>query len=168
MSNYPLGGARFFYVFIASAMLKTCVATQQNTTIIVIMNRTRNAPIPTTKKQVKSFLRMSGYYRQFVDGYSKIAPPLTDLTRAKQPGKVSWSEEVNNLFNQLKQTLCSTPLHKLPNINHEMERLYSHKPSYMVFECNKRKLSNSLFHVINLACFKVVPFILNVAVIIAK
>ena len=57
------------------------------------MNRIRNAPITTTKKQVRPFLCVVSYYRKFVDEYSKITAPLTDLTWAKLPNKVSWSEE---------------------------------------------------------------------------
>ena len=77
----------------------------------------RNAPIPTTKKQVRSFLGTADCYRKFVNGYSKIAAPLTDLTRAKQYNKMSWSEETNNLFNQLKQALCNAHILKLPDMN---------------------------------------------------
>ena len=51
--------------------------------------RIRNAPIPTTKKQVRSFLGLTDYYRKFVNNYSKIASPLSDITKAKRPNKVS-------------------------------------------------------------------------------
>ena len=53
------------------------------------LERIRNAPIPTIKKQVRSFLGLAVYYRKFVDKYSKIAAPLSDPTKAKRPNKLS-------------------------------------------------------------------------------
>ena len=41
----------------------------------------RNAPQPKTKKQVRSFLGLTGFYRRFIPGYARIASPLTDLTK---------------------------------------------------------------------------------------
>ena len=38
-------------------------------------------PTPTNKKEVQSFLNFANFYRKFIKGYSKVASPLTDLTR---------------------------------------------------------------------------------------
>jgi len=42
-------------------------------------------PKPTSIKEVQSFLGFANFYRRFIDGYSRIALPLTDLTRKKHP-----------------------------------------------------------------------------------
>jgi hypothetical protein len=47
---------------------------------------------PSTKKQVRSFLGTTGYYRKFVPNYAYVALPLTDLTKKGQPEKVHWGE----------------------------------------------------------------------------
>ena len=39
-----------------------------------------NIPPPRTAKQVRSFLGMTGYYRQCIPGYARLAQPLTELT----------------------------------------------------------------------------------------
>ncbi|GFU66565.1 retrovirus-related Pol polyprotein from transposon 17.6 [Trichonephila clavipes] len=42
-------------------------------------------PVPTTVKQVQSFLGLTGYFRKFIPAYSQIAKPLSDLTRKDNP-----------------------------------------------------------------------------------
>ena len=45
----------------------------------------RDFPTPTTKKRVRAFLGLTGYYRKLIPGYSKVVAPLTDLTRNLAP-----------------------------------------------------------------------------------
>jgi hypothetical protein len=35
--------------------------------------------IPSTVSEIQSFLRLAGYYRRFIEGFSKIAKPMTSL-----------------------------------------------------------------------------------------
>ena len=44
---------------------------------------------PVTKKELKSYLGMLGYYRRFVPGFSSIALPLTRVTTLKSPSKLN-------------------------------------------------------------------------------
>ena len=41
----------------------------------------RDTPRPTTKRQMKSFLGLEGFYCRFIPIFSSIASPLTDLTK---------------------------------------------------------------------------------------
>jgi len=50
-----------------------------------------NWPRPTNITEVRSFLRMASYYHIFVEGYSKLALPLTKLLR--KDNKFAWTEE---------------------------------------------------------------------------
>ncbi|CAM5135995.1 unnamed protein product [Natator depressus] len=74
-------------------------------------------PVPKSKKQVKYFLGLAGYYRRFVLQYSQIATPLTDLTKKKQPNVVQWTEECQKAFNQLKATLMCDPVLRVPDFD---------------------------------------------------
>ena len=65
-------------------------------------------PQPTTRKDVKSFLGLTGYYRKFVQGYSQVALPLTDLTQ--NVGAFVWNEAAQRAFDQLKAALQSAPV----------------------------------------------------------
>ena len=48
-------------------------------------------PIPKTKKQVRAFLGLTGYYRKFIKNYAEKATALTDLTRKNAPNNVLWT-----------------------------------------------------------------------------
>ena len=63
---------------------------------------------PTKVRGVRGFLGFCNYYRQFIDGYSRIAEPLTRLTQKDQP--FHWTLECQHAFEQLKDTLIKAPL----------------------------------------------------------
>ena len=68
---------------------------------------------PTSVTEIRSFLGLAGYYRKFVDGFSKIAAPLTRLTRKEEP--FLWSKTCQRSFDELKRRLTSAPVLTLPS-----------------------------------------------------
>ncbi|GJU88625.1 putative reverse transcriptase domain-containing protein [Tanacetum coccineum] len=67
---------------------------------------------PKTPTEIRYFLGLAGYYRQFIEGFSKIAKPMTKLTQKSV--KFDWSEKAKASFQLLKQKLCSAPILALP------------------------------------------------------
>ena len=70
---------------------------------------------PTTPKQVRAFLGLVGYYRKFMRGFTKIAKPLTLLTR--QQVKFDWTPEHQEPFIHLKEAIVQAPILHYPNPN---------------------------------------------------
>ena len=68
---------------------------------------------PTSVTEIRSFLGLAGYYRKFVEGFSKIAAPLTRLTRKEEP--FLWSAACQQSFDELKRRLTSAPVLTLPS-----------------------------------------------------
>nr|GFC94218.1 putative reverse transcriptase domain-containing protein [Tanacetum cinerariifolium] len=64
-------------------------------------------PRPTSVTEVRSFLGLAGYYRRFVEGFSRLALPLTKLMHKGE--KFVWNEEREKSFEELKQRLVSAP-----------------------------------------------------------
>ncbi|GBM74528.1 Retrovirus-related Pol polyprotein from transposon 17.6 [Araneus ventricosus] len=62
---------------------------------------------PQTRKQVRSFLRLTGVYRKCIPNYSKLALPLTHLTKDKS--LFTWAEKEQEDFDALKKHLTSSP-----------------------------------------------------------
>lgn len=71
---------------------------------------TASCPRPKTKKEVRRFLGLAGYYRRFVPGFMDLTSPLTDLTRKGAPDLVQWTEQFQAAFVQVKWALCGEPL----------------------------------------------------------
>jgi len=67
-----------------------------------------NWPAPKMVRNVRKFLGLVNYYRQFVKDFVKIARPLNNLTRKKEKWK--WGDEQQGAFEQLKQVFTSRPL----------------------------------------------------------
>ncbi|KAD5961899.1 hypothetical protein E3N88_13372 [Mikania micrantha] len=70
-------------------------------------------PTPTSVTEIRSFLGLAGYYRRFVEGFSKIVLPLTQLLR--KGVKYSWNDEREKSFQELKKRLVSAPILSLPS-----------------------------------------------------
>lgn len=62
---------------------------------------------PTNQKGVRSFLGFANYYRTFIDGFSKIAAPLTRLTGKNIP--FEWCNETEQAFETLKGAFLTAP-----------------------------------------------------------
>ena len=74
----------------------------------------KNFPIPTTAKQIKSFLGLLGYYRKFIANFAKLTKPLTKLT--KKHAKINISDiEYKNCFEDCKKLLTNEPLLQYPD-----------------------------------------------------
>ena len=67
-----------------------------------------NWPIPTTSKDVRSFLGLTNFYRRFIPKFADIATPLNELTRSNTI--FTWTEKHQQAFNQLKQVLLLCPI----------------------------------------------------------
>ncbi|GKA99313.1 putative reverse transcriptase domain-containing protein [Tanacetum coccineum] len=67
---------------------------------------------PKSPTEIRQFLGLAGYYRRFIEGFSKIAKTMTKLT---QKGvKFDWGDKQEAAFQLLKQKLCSAPILALP------------------------------------------------------
>jgi hypothetical protein len=58
---------------------------------------------------------MAGYYRRFIEGFSKIARPVTALLANKVEFK--WTQKCQKAFETLKEKLTTTPVLILPNVH---------------------------------------------------
>jgi hypothetical protein len=69
--------------------------------------------------KIHSFLRLAGYYRRFIVGFSKISKPMTELLRKDK--KFEWSAKCEASFQGLKKHLTTTPVQVMP----DMEKQFS-------------------------------------------
>nr|GEX61811.1 putative reverse transcriptase domain-containing protein [Tanacetum cinerariifolium] len=67
---------------------------------------------PKTPTEIRQFLGLAGYYRRFIEGFSKIAKSMTKLTQKNV--KFDWGEKEEAAFQLIKQKLCSAPILALP------------------------------------------------------
>lgn len=77
--------------------------------------RVENFGIPKCRKDVRSFLGLTNYYRKFIKNYSNIAKPLHNLTR--KDFDFAWTSECQSAFETLKSALTSPPILAFPNFD---------------------------------------------------
>ena len=70
---------------------------------------------PQTKKEVRAFLGLTGYYRKFIPNYASVVVPLTDLMRKSAPNNVCWNKKCDEAFKKLKEILCTSPVLRNPD-----------------------------------------------------
>jgi hypothetical protein len=74
---------------------------------------------PTDVSEIRSLLRLVGYYRRFIQDFSKIAKPLTRLL---EKGKVfKWSKDCQESFEELKKRLTTAPVLVLPDMSKKFD-----------------------------------------------
>ncbi|KAL0860421.1 hypothetical protein ABMA27_009813 [Loxostege sticticalis] len=69
-----------------------------------------NLPVPSNVKHLQTFLQTCSWYRRFIDNFSRIAEPLTRLTKKKAVW--AWTEEQDTAYNKLKRLLTTAPVLK--------------------------------------------------------
>ncbi len=74
-------------------------------------------PSPKTKKEVRQFLGLAGYYRRFIPNFADLTSPLTDLTKKEAPDPVQWTELCQQALTKVKAALCGGPLLHSPNFD---------------------------------------------------
>jgi hypothetical protein len=77
---------------------------------------------PTTVSEVRSFLGLAGYYRQFILNFSKIVKPITELL--KKGNKYLWSKTCDEAFKHLKKLLTTSPVLAQPDTTKPFDVYY--------------------------------------------
>jgi hypothetical protein len=70
---------------------------------------------PKDARGIKSFIGMAGYYRRFIEGFSKIARPMIALLAKKVEFK--WTPSCQKSFETLKEKLTTAPVIILPDVH---------------------------------------------------
>jgi hypothetical protein len=75
-----------------------------------------NWQVPTTIKELRSFLGLANYFRKYVQGYSSLVAPLIQLTKLDKNFKAAdWQEEHQSAFDGVKRVLTTAPVLALPD-----------------------------------------------------
>ena len=76
-----------------------------------------NWPQPTNVSEIRSFLGLPEYYRRFIEGFSKISRPMTELLKKEK--KFVWIKSCERSFQELKRRLTTAPVLTLPDIHRD-------------------------------------------------
>lgn len=72
-------------------------------------------PVPTTRRELRRFIGMAGYYRSFCRNFSSVIAPLTSLLSTERQFK--WSPECQHAFQSAKALLTSAPVLAAPDFS---------------------------------------------------
>ena len=68
---------------------------------------------PKSVFEIRSFLGLARYYRRFIENISRLAVPMTILTRKEV--KFDWNDRYEEAFQDLKRRLTSAPILIVPD-----------------------------------------------------
>jgi hypothetical protein len=69
---------------------------------------------PTSVSDIQSFLGLAGYYQRFIEGFSRISKPMTELLEKDK--KFNWTPACESNFQELKKRLTAAPIQVMPNM----------------------------------------------------
>ena len=69
-------------------------------------------PKPSTLKDLRGFLRLTGYYRRFIKGYRSISKLLIELLKKEN---FHWDETTQKALEKLKEVMSTAPVLAMPN-----------------------------------------------------
>ena len=78
---------------------------------------------PTTVRELQSFLGFANFQRKFVPNCSIVSKPLTDQMNRKGNTKLTWTREMDQAFNQLKELLAADVELSYPDYSREAAKL---------------------------------------------
>ena len=67
---------------------------------------------PMSVFEIRSFLGLAGYYKRFIEGFSRLAAPMTKLTRKEV--KFEWNDLYEKAFHELRRRLTAAPILIVP------------------------------------------------------
>ena len=68
---------------------------------------------PKSIFEIRSFLRLAGYYRRFIEDFSRLAAPMTRLTQKEV--KFDWDDRCEEAFQELRRRLTIAPILIVPD-----------------------------------------------------
>jgi hypothetical protein len=77
---------------------------------------------PTNVSKIRSFFGLAGYYRRFIEGFSKISRPMTELLKKEK--KFNWTESCEKSFQELRRRLTTAAMLTLPDIQRDFVVYY--------------------------------------------
>ena len=83
------------------------------------VEKVKEWPRPTTVQEVRAFLGLANYFRKFMQGYSQMVSPLTDLTRTKKAW--NWTDKCTEAFERVKYCLTHAPVLRMPDFSKPFE-----------------------------------------------
>ncbi|WVZ64242.1 hypothetical protein U9M48_013794 [Paspalum notatum var. saurae] len=72
---------------------------------------------PINVSEIRSFIGLAGYYRRFIEGFAKIARPMSSLLQKDK--KFEWTEACERSFQKLREKLTTAPVLALPDIHRD-------------------------------------------------
>ncbi|GFU65976.1 retrovirus-related Pol polyprotein from transposon opus [Trichonephila clavipes] len=94
----------------------------------------KNISVPTTKKEIRSFLGLISYYREYIPNFASLVLPLTELTKNRVPNIILWNEAAEQAFTKLKAQLVKAPSLYTPNLS-EPYQLYTDASATAIGAC---------------------------------